>query len=85
MIPTDLDEIYTLIDRLMAEHRLVELDVAIAAVNVHDFSTDNLLGVLTASLPVKSSLPSRPGFYKAVEQELTARGQMGPGLLRGLE
>lgn len=80
-----LDEIYSWADDLMKAGRLKYLDAAIGAFHPEDMTTDNLLGVLTATLPVRSRLPSRKPFYQAVERVLTARGEMGPGLLEGLE
>jgi hypothetical protein len=81
----ELDSIYQWADGLMKAGRLQYLDAAISAFHPEDMTTDNLLGVLTATLPVRSSLPSRKAFYQAVERILTYRGEMGPGLLNGLE
>lgn len=69
----------------MRAGRFQYLDAAIAAFCPEEMTTDNLLGVLTATLPAKSKLPSRKGFYQDVERILTARGEMEPGLLAGLE
>jgi hypothetical protein len=80
-----LDAIYDWADDLMKAGRFQYLDTAIGAFHPEDMTTDNLLGVLTATLPVKSRLPSRKAFYQAVERILTARGEMEPGLLKGLE
>jgi hypothetical protein len=85
MTSKELDAIYDHFDQLMTEHRLEELDSIIKNLSPTDLSIDHLLGVLTASLPVKSSLPSRPAFCKAVEKELISRGVFEPGLLTGLE
>lgn len=81
----ELDAIYSWADDLMKAGRLQYLDAAISAFTPEDMSTDNLLGVLTATLPVRSRLPARKSFYQAVERVLTARGELGPGLLDGLE
>lgn len=85
MTSKELDAIYDRFDDLMTRHRLEELDSIIKNLSPADLCIDYLLGVLTASLPVRRSLPSRPAFYKAVEAVLTARGEMEPGLLQGLE
>jgi len=80
-----LDEIYSWADDLMKAGRFQYLDMAIATFHPEDMTTDNLLGVLTATLPARSRLPSRKAFYEATERVLTARGEMEPGLLKGLE
>jgi hypothetical protein len=80
-----LDEIYSWADDLMKAGRFQYLDAAIAAFQPADMTTDNLLGVLTATLPAKSKLPSRKAFFQATERILMARGEMEPGLLAGLE
>lgn len=80
-----LDAIYEWADDLMKAGRFQYLDAAIAAFHPEEMATDDLLGVLTATLPVRSKLPARKAFYQAVERVLTARGEMEPGLLKGLE
>lgn len=80
-----LDEIYSWADELMRAGRFQYLDAAIAAFHPEEMTTNNLLGVLTATLPAKSKLPARKAFYHDVERILTARGEMEPGLLAGLE
>jgi hypothetical protein len=80
-----LDEIYCWADELMKAGRLQYLDAAISACHPEDMTTDNRLVVLTATLPARSSLPSRKSFYQAVERVLISRGEMEPGLLNGLE
>lgn len=80
-----LDEIYDWADDLMKAGRFQYLDTAIAAFHPDDMTTDNLLGVLTATAtPARNLLPSRMAFYRDVERILTARGEMKPGLLAGL-
>lgn len=83
-IPQDLDRIYDWADLLMSAGRLADLDAAISGAKISDLSTDNLLGLLTATLPVRSKLPSRKQLYEEVERVLTDRGEMEPGLLDGL-
>lgn len=83
--PEELDQIYQKIDDLMRQHRLAELDAFLDSIDVGATATDLLLGYLTASLPVKSRLPSRSKLVSAVEGELQKRKEWGPGLLAGLE
>jgi len=80
-----LDGIYSWADELMRAGRFQYLNAAISAFHPDDMTTDNLLGVLTATLPAKSKLPARKAFFQAVERILTARGEMESGLLAGLE
>jgi len=54
-------------------------------VDVRIFSTDLLLGILTATLPAKSKLPSRTPFFGKVEAIIKRRGEWEKGLLTGLE
>lgn len=44
-----------------------------------------MLGMLTATLPARSHLPSRPAFVQAVATTLKKRGELEPNLLDGLE
>ncbi len=79
-----LDRIYDTVDGLMRTGRLVELDSEVNGVDVRGSSTDVLLAYLTATLPVRSSLPSRGQFFARVQEELRRRGEDDPEILRGL-
>jgi hypothetical protein len=81
----ELDRIYLEIDELMFAGRLEDLERILSSVKIQETSTDLLLGYLTATLPVKSALRNRKGFYEDVERELIRRNQYLPGLLLGLE
>lgn len=69
-IASDLDAIYDKIDGMMHAGQIKEIDEILAAVPMDSTSTDLLLGYLTITLPVKSSLPSRPAFYEATRAKL---------------
>lgn len=69
-IASDLDAIYDKIDGMMHAGKIKEIDQILAAVSMDSTSTDLLLGYLTITLPVKSSLPSRVAFYEATRAKL---------------
>ena len=48
-------------------------------------ATDILLGLLTATLPVKSQLPQRSGLFNSTKELLVSRGHYERGILDGLE
>jgi len=79
-----LDELYEEIDGLMKNGAFEECDEILRRVDVVRTDTDLLIGYLTTTLPGKSKLHSRPGFYKQVEEELKRRRNYTPCLLRGL-
>jgi hypothetical protein len=80
-----LDLIYDSVDELLRSNRFSELDAIIARVAADDCSTDVLLGLLTATLPARSKLPSRKHFFRAVNRSLKTRPEYEDGLLAGLE
>ena len=80
-----LDLIYDAVDKLMRDRQFDQLDAILAPIAVVGLSVDILLGLLTATLPAKSRLPSRGAFFNAVEQSLKRRGVYEQGLLTGLE
>jgi hypothetical protein len=80
-----LDLVYDAIDDLLRRGDYPRLDHVLTEVPVADYSVDLLLGILTATLPGKSRLPSRSGFFGEVERALKARGEYDPALLTGLE
>lgn len=79
-----LDLLYDAIDGMMQQDQLSKLDNVIAELEAGEYSLDVLLGVLTATLPVKNRLPSRPAFYQDVKDVVTQRGEYEEGLLSGL-
>jgi hypothetical protein len=80
-----LDVIYDTIDDLLRRGDFGRLDHVLTEVSAADYSVDLLLGLLTATLPGKGRLPSRPKFFREVERTLKARGEYDPALLTGLE
>ena len=80
-----LDLIYDSIDELMHSGALGQLDSLLAHVSAVDLSTDILLGILTATLPARASLPARRWLFPEIEQTLRARGHFEDGILTGLD
>lgn len=79
-----LDLIYESTDRFMRAGAFSELDALLATTSPDTLSLDLLLGVLTATLPAKSRLPTRDSFLAKVEETLRGRGEYEDGLLAGL-
>lgn len=79
-----LDLIYDSTDQLMRAGAFSELDTLLATTSPDTHSLDLLLGVLTATLPAKSRLPTRSIFLAKVEATLRQRGDYEDGLLAGL-
>ena len=80
-----LDLIYDTIDELMLAGKFDRLDTLLGEVEADACSADILLGLLTASLPGRSQLPSRALLYRHTERLLKERNQWEDGLLNGLE
>lgn len=83
-IDAALDLLYDGFDELFRKNEFATADALLAQMSVRDYSVDLLLGVLTATLPARSRLPSRAEFYRAVESDLHSRGEEEDGLLTGL-
>jgi len=80
-----LDLIYDQIDTLLRSGDLPRIDAVLQRADVNSLSTDLLLGLLTATLPARTRLASRRGFFNRVEAVLRKRGDWEDGLLNGLE
>lgn len=80
-----LDVLYDRVDDLLKAKEFSTMDVFLRQANIDSLSVDILLGLLTASLPAKSKLPSRSRFYAEVESSIKRRGEWENGLLTGLE
>lgn len=80
-----MDLLYDRIDELMRTGQFDLLDMILQRVPVREFSVDVLLGLLTATLPARSRLPSREDFFSETEQVLRERAEYEEGLLTGLE
>ncbi len=80
-----LDLVYDSVDELMHSGELGQLDTLLAHVSPVDLSTDILLGILTATLPARTSLPARTKMFSEIEQALRNRGHYEEGILTGLD
>lgn len=78
-----LDLIYDRADELMKAGELDELDKMFIFSKETDL--DFMIGLLTASLPEKSKLSSRPAYFKAVADLCVELGETDPTLLQGLD
>lgn len=84
-IDAALDLIYDSFDALFRQGAMLEADRQLAALDPSSLSADLLIGVLTATLPARSRLPSRAAAFDDIVRELKSRGQLSAGLLTGLE
>ena len=82
-IDQTLDAIYEWSDDLMRAGRLREIESVLK--NLRTDNVDVLIGFLTATLPVKSNLPSRKRIYTMAEKRLVELGEFDPAILSGLE
>lgn len=80
-----IDYIYNLVDKEFSEQKYHNIDVWLKVVNIRKRSVDELLAILTVTLPAKSSLTNRIQFLVEVESEIRRRGEWENNLLDGLE
>ena len=80
-----LDILYGTVDDILYSGDYSTLDSAFENIDASTAPLDFLLGMLTASLPVKTRLPSRAAFFSKVKDVITARDDYEDGLLTGLE
>jgi hypothetical protein len=80
-----MDLIYDRIDELMRRDQLPALDALLQSAPADELTVDVLLALLTATLPVKKRLTSRPELFHRTESVLRERGEYEDGLLTGLE
>lgn len=80
-----MDLLYDCVDELMRKGQFETLDSIIRDLVVSRLTIDVLLGLLTATLPAKSRLQSRPDFFSKTDTELRKRHEFEDGLLTGLE
>lgn len=78
-----LDLIYDRADKLMESGKIDELNGMFIFSKETDL--DFMIGLLTASLPVRSKLRSRPAYFKAVAARCVELGETDPTILQGLE
>lgn len=80
-----LDVLYDRIDDQLKRKQFGVTDTLLRQAKVDLLSPDVILGILTATLPARSKLPSRAKFFAEAEASLKARGEWENGLLAGLE
>lgn len=80
-----LDLIYDAIDALLRDGRFEKCDEDLRDIDVSTTSVDILLGVLTATLPAHSRLPSRPRLVRAARDVLLGMNEDADLILAGLE
>ena len=80
-----LDLIYDNVDSLLSNGKYEELDLMLKNVDADLLPTDILLGLLTATLPAKTKLPSRSIFFRLTEMQIKTRAEWEEGILTGLE
>jgi len=83
--PKQLSKIYSHVRKLISNDMLLVLDDEMAETSIRDTETDILLAWLTASMPVKTQLPSRSRFFQDTKCILKKRGQLKGGILDGLK
>lgn len=69
----------------LRDGQAAELDEDVRTFDIDEAGIDTMLAVLTATAPIKSSLPSRKTLYRVVRRTLKKRGQLEYGLLDGLK
>lgn len=79
-----MDMIYSETDELMREGKFDVLSEIFQSMNPNYFTDVILLSFLTATLPAKNQIASRPKFLADTEESLKARGQWEENLLSGL-
>jgi hypothetical protein len=77
--------LYDRIDHHLREARFSDVDSLLAHTDIASLSTSVIVGLLTATLPAKSRLPSRANLFKAAEALIKKRGEWEDDLLTGLE
>lgn len=77
--------LYDSVDEMIQDCNIIDLNSILEHAKVDLLTDDIILGLLTATLPVKSKLPYRTQFFKLSEESLKRRGLFESGLLTGLE
>jgi hypothetical protein len=80
-----LDLLYDSIDDRFRSALFEDVDALLSSIDPEHASIDVLLGVLTATLPAASLLPSRSELLKQVRGMLESAGEPSDQLLAGLE
>lgn len=86
MKSSELDLFYDYVDRLMWDARFDRFDRvdALLGPDPSFYTTDQIVVLLTTTLPAASKLPSRGSFYARCVKVLSGRGE-GDEVLTGLE
>jgi hypothetical protein len=85
LIEACLDAIFDTVDTALSAGRFQEVNLAIESVNVSEWPSDLLAGLLSITAAASHELPSRAAFFKRVRCRLSERGEDTDTLLRGLE
>ena len=80
-----LDLIYSTVDRMLKAQKLSEVDAILTATPFRSTSLEILISLLTVTLPVRIKLPSRPKFFRAVEEVAREDSRWSSSQLVGLE
>lgn len=80
-----LDVIFDTIDDALLDGKFKECNQALASININEWSTDLLGGILSITLAASHKLPERVAFFRKVRNAIIKRGELEPGLLDGLE
>lgn len=80
-----IDRIYYVVDSMLRKEEFEILNTWIGIYPTNKRHVDELLAVLTATLPAKSKLPNREIIIKEIERELKLRDEWEENLLQGLE
>jgi len=80
-----LDVLYGAVDNILYSGDYSTLNDALESTHVAGAPLDFLLGMLTASLPVKTRLAARPAFFAKVKDVLSQQADYKEDLLAGLE
>lgn len=80
-----LDVIFDAVDSALTAGRFRECNRALASVNVDEWPTDLLGGLLSITAAASHELPARAAFFERTRRVVNERGDDTPGLLDGLE
>lgn len=76
-----MDDLFDHIDAFMRAGDFVTLNMILQSLHPCTLELDTVLGILTASLPARSKIPSRKKFFDSAVRSF----QNEPGLFSGLE
>jgi hypothetical protein len=79
-----LTAIYERVEDMARLGQIEAIDAELTSIRVDETDTDTLLAFLTATLIVRSRLPSRPALYLATKRAIRDRGHWEPGIMDGL-